>query len=366
MTGVIPGPPALGHARPMVSRSVQTGPHPREKIPSPDGEAPGAKPSRGREPGALPDRSVRFLDRVLHAFADRVVLFRTRRLVFVTFGAFAGLGAVVTCTWAGAILVGQGLSPDRFLDLALTASVLVVALSWVVAQVLDYRLLLRTPLDALRRPVFVSWGGMLAFPIALATLYDQIGVPWPFLLDALTPALAGGHALGRLGCLAYGCCYGRPTSGRIAVTYRDPHAKAVRVGGHAGVPLHPVPFYESCLDAVILVVASTLALRGGPTGTPTAVVLLGYGLGRFGLEFLKDNRGRMVVGPLAVNHLLCVGLVALGAAVLAVAHLGGTPSPPIDVGAIRAGFAPIVAAAFLSGSVVFLGFSLHRRRVGEW
>ncbi|HEY0709651.1 MAG TPA: prolipoprotein diacylglyceryl transferase family protein, partial [Polyangia bacterium] len=33
---------------------------------------------------------------------------------------------------------------------------------------------------------------------------------FPMLADAAAPALAAGHAIGRLGCYAAGCCYGHP------------------------------------------------------------------------------------------------------------------------------------------------------------
>ena len=163
--------------------------------------------------------------------ADQVVLFRHGDLVFVTFGLFAALGAFLTLAGMGLILIGQGVSFGAFVALALGASALVVIGSWVVAQLLDFRMLLRQPRQALRRPVFASWGGLLMVPLVFAVFSWQTGLALLVLVDAFARAMPIGHALGRLGCLSYGCCYGRPTNQRLAITYRNPLAKAVRVRG---------------------------------------------------------------------------------------------------------------------------------------
>ena len=40
--------------------------------------------------------------------------------------------------------------------------------------------------------------------------------------DAFAPGLALGHAIGRVGCFAAGCCYGKPTSHFWGVTFTNP------------------------------------------------------------------------------------------------------------------------------------------------
>jgi hypothetical protein len=88
-------------------------------------EAPCASaPARGFEQELA--RGLDALSRVLDRLADRVVLFRWGGLVFVSFGLFAALGALVSTSGMAFLLVGQQMSPLLFGLLALAGSVAMV------------------------------------------------------------------------------------------------------------------------------------------------------------------------------------------------------------------------------------------------
>jgi phosphatidylglycerol:prolipoprotein diacylglycerol transferase len=298
--------------------------------------------------------------------ADQVVLFRYGDLVFVTFGLFAALGAFLTLAWMGLILIGQGVSLRAFASLALVACTLVVSGSWLLAQLLDFRLLLEKPREALRRPVFVSWGGLLMMPLLFGIFSWYSGVALLALVDAFALAMPIGHALGRLGCLSYGCCYGRPTRQRLAITYRNPLAKAVRVGGHQHERLHPTALYEAILDLGILVAVSAAFFLGMPLGVPSALALLAYGLGRFTIEFLKDNGGRILSRRYSVNHLLSLVMAGLGLLLLPSIFLAPQAAPAVTWAPALDALPRLLTALVPSALVIFVGFGMHRRKVGTW
>ncbi len=58
------------------------------------------------------------------------------------------------------------------------------------------------------------YGGLLAALVSVIALAPLLGLRLRRLLDAGAPAIALGHAIGRIGCGVAGCCYGRPV---------DPH-----------------------------------------------------------------------------------------------------------------------------------------------
>ncbi len=306
------------------------------------------------------------LNAALDWLADQVVLFRYGDLVFVTFGLFAALGAFLTLAWMGVILIGQGVSVQAFGSLALIACTLVVCGSWLLAQLLDFRLLLERPREALRRPVFASWGGLLMMPLVFGIFSWHSGVALLALVDAFALAMPIGHALGRLGCLSYGCCYGRPTGQRLAITYRNPLAKAVRVGDHQHVRLHPTALYEAILDLGILVAVSAAFFLGMPLGVPSALALMAYGIGRFAIEFLKDNGGRILSGRYSVNHLLSLAMASLGLLLLPSILLAPQAAPVIAWAPAFDALPRLLPALVLSAMVIFAGFGVHRRRVGSW
>jgi len=347
MTAVIPKDPHCGDPGPAVDDPL---------LPQATPHACRAELARSEHPA----------NRVLDWLADRVVFFHWGDFVFVTFGLFAALGMAVTLFTAGVVLIGQGLSPLAFLALALGSSFAVVVGSWLLAQLLDWRLVLQHPLVALRRPVFVSWGGLLLLPAVLWVVGTLASFEPLALLDAAARTVPAGHALGRIGCLSYGCCFGLPTHGALAITYRDGRAKAVRIASLQGVRLHPAALYEALLDVLLVVVTNAAAAAGAPLGLPVALGFVVYGAGRFGIEFVKDNRGRFVVGPLAINHLASVALIGTGLllarTVLAapLAPLAVAWAPGLEQGL---GLLPAILPAV---GVVFFGFSLHGRRIGTW
>ncbi len=92
-------------------------------------------------------------------------------------------------------------------------------------------------------------GGLIAAFIAAAWYVRKHHMPALGTCDAFAPGLALGHAIGRIGCFAAGCCYGKETHHFWGVVFRNPLANSdyrdsaeraagadavVRVGGRAG------------------------------------------------------------------------------------------------------------------------------------
>ncbi len=158
----------------------------------------------------------------------------------------------------------------------------------------------------------VFYGGLLlALPVALL-LIRRYGLPVWATADALAPGVILGQAIGRLGCLAAGCCYGSPADVPWAVTFRDAYANRT-VGTPVDVPLHPVQAYESL--AALLIFAALLWLYGRKRfhGQVTAAYLLLYASARFGLEYVRGDasRGMLFSGALSTSQFIALVLVAL-------------------------------------------------------
>ena len=78
--------------------------------------------------------------------------------------------------------------------------------------------------------------------------------------DVLAPGVVLGQAIGRLGCFAAGCCWGKPTHVPWAVTFTDVYA-ARAVGTPLDTPLHPTQLYESLATFLIFAFLLWLAPR---------------------------------------------------------------------------------------------------------
>jgi phosphatidylglycerol:prolipoprotein diacylglycerol transferase len=313
-----------------------------------------------------PDRIAGAASSALDWLGERVVLFRYRDWVFVSFGLFASVGAWLTMSLMAFLLIGQGVTPGQFAFLALVSCAAIVTGSWLFARLLD----LRVPAAdraARCRPIFVSWGGIFSLLLVFVLFGLFSGNGALVMLDAVARSAFLGHAIGRLGCLSYGCCFGRPTRSPLTITYRAREAKAVRVGHRHGVPLHPAPLYEALLDIALLVAVNAVAFAGAPLGVPAALACLGYGCGRFAIEFLRDDDGRAVFGSMSLNQLIALAMALLGVALAGAVLVGGPVAAPPFAFAAPLRDAPWLSAAFLPGALlVFVGFALHRGEVGRW
>jgi phosphatidylglycerol:prolipoprotein diacylglycerol transferase len=150
----------------------------------------------------------------------------------------------------------------------------------------------------------MSWFGGFVGGIG-AALWWMRRHRWPLvpLLSAATPALAIGHAIGRIGCLLVGDDYGRPTDLPWGIAF--PHGLPP-----TDVPVHPTQLYE----AIPLVGIAWLLVRWRRAGTPDAQVLARYliltGALRFAIEFVRINE-RVALG-LTVAHWVLLGAVLAG------------------------------------------------------
>ena len=88
------------------------------------------------------------------------------------------------------------------------------------------------------------------------------GVPLVRALAAATPALAIGHAIGRIGCFMVGDDYGQPTELPWAVAFPEGRPPTT-------VPVHPTQLYET----VALAAVAWLLVRWRRAGVADVVVL---------------------------------------------------------------------------------------------
>ena len=173
-----------------------------------------------------------------------------------------------------------------------------------------------TELVSLVQSAGVFYGGFLAALIVAVWFARHSGLAlWP-TLDVLAPATAIGQAIGRLGCLSAGCCFGKPADCAWAVTFRNPIAQRT-VGTPLDVPLHPTQIYESLATLGLFFVLLWLAPRKRFHGQVAATYLLGYAVLRFVIEFFRgDERGSVLHGALSTSQLVALLVVLVVVALL--------------------------------------------------
>lgn len=159
-------------------------------------------------------------------------------------------------------------------------------------------------LDLLLSRGGMSWfGGFAGGLLAGLLVMQRKRLPKLAVLAAATPALAIGHAIGRIGCFLVGDDYGLPTDLPWGVAFPEGLPPTT-------TPVHPTQLYE----AAALVPLAVLLVRWRRQGRSDAFVLGAYlllaGAIRFAIEFLRVNE-RVLLG-LSVAHLAAIAAMASG------------------------------------------------------
>lgn len=153
---------------------------------------------------------------------------------------------------------------------------------------------------------FVFFGSMLAIVGGLLWLARRYDAPFAEVCDVVATYIPLGHALGRMGCLMAGCCWGAPSDVPWAIEFDAAavaHAAAeVPLHGDHTVPLHPTQVYELTGLLLLFVVLFVLRRRRG-VETPwrqASRYALGYGVLRFVVEVFRGDPSRGFLTELRV------------------------------------------------------------------
>ena len=233
------------------------------------------------------------------------VLFRLGSFEVTSFGVMVALGALVGLWIFRRELQRSGL-PESATDAAVAGvlgGLVGAKLLWTMEHASEAPLM-----DLVLSRGGMSWfGGLVGGLGAGLTVMARRRLPIIKALAAAAPALAAGHAIGRIGCFLVGDDYGRPSDLPWAVAFPEGLPPT-------DVPVHPTQLYE----AVALAVVTWALLRCRRRGVPDAAVFGRYlvlaGAIRFAIEFIRVNV--RVVGPLTLAHLVSLALVVGGVALL--------------------------------------------------
>lgn len=220
------------------------------------------------------------------------------------YGIFVAIGFVLALLVLLFERKRAGITADNVYDLALIAifgGVLGARLFYVVQF---YHQFAGHPIDIIRidKGGLVFYGG---FIVAFATVWIYCRIKKLSLLrvmDIYAPAVALGHAAGRIGCFMQGCCYGKPNHSswpsvvfpagseparRYPANPADLYAAVQKASD--SMPLIPVQIYESICNLLIAVFLLWMLRHVKRPGGITALYLAMYALMRFGMEFMRGD-----------------------------------------------------------------------------
>lgn len=154
------------------------------------------------------------------------------------------------------------------------------------------------------RAGFVYYGGLIASWVFLVVYLKKNRMPFWSVSDAFAMAICIGLAVGRIGCLLGGCCFGTPTSLPWGVVMVNDAAL-----GH----LHPVQAYEFLFLIVLFLVLWMRRSKRKYEGELVVWFVGAYAIARYILEFWRGDgiRGFLIEDVLSTSQFISLPMLAV-------------------------------------------------------
>ncbi|HSE64453.1 MAG TPA: prolipoprotein diacylglyceryl transferase [Thermoanaerobaculia bacterium] len=210
----------------------------------------------------------------------------------------------------------EGLPEQKIFDFSLYILAAAILGAKLLLVIVEWRHYVENPrsLVEVLRSGGVFYGGLIAATAVGIWYMRKHRLPAWKIADMGAPSIALGEAIGRWGCFAAGCCYGKPTDSPLGVTFTDPFANEA-VGTPLNVALHPTQIYLSANALLIFFVLQWAYRRKTFDGEVFWLYVLLYAITRGVLETFRGDsvRGFLIPGVISTSQF--IGLVAAAAAV---------------------------------------------------
>jgi phosphatidylglycerol:prolipoprotein diacylglycerol transferase len=245
-------------------------------------------------------------------------LFHLGSFYLPTYGVLVALGFLIGLTITVRLARRSGLNPELVTNLAVYCALAGLLGAKILMILFDWHVFMSDPklifsLSTLQAAGVFQGGLVLAFVTAFFYI-RHTGLPWLQTLDAFAPGIAIGHAIGRIGCFAAGCCWGKECTLPWAVTFHNPEAYAL-TGVPLEQPLHPSQLYEMFTEAALF---SFLYWRFGREHAPGKIMgiyLVLSSAARFLIEFTRFHEQGLYFG-LSLTQWIAIAVAGAGAILL--------------------------------------------------
>ncbi|MEE8583134.1 MAG: prolipoprotein diacylglyceryl transferase [Dehalococcoidales bacterium] len=213
------------------------------------------------------------------------VAFTVGSLAVRWYGIMIALAILVLVLWlVRAIRKGADISYDTLFTAALVAIPSAVIFSRLLHVIDKWSFYSQNPGQILGFSGLTIYGAILGATLAVWVYSRFASFRFAYLADIAAPGIVLAQAVGRVGCILNGCCYGSPTDLFCGVIWEHPGSAAP-----IGVAVHPTQFYEIIL--LLLMFGGLLWLRGRLKldGALFMAYLGLYSLWRFGIGFLREG-----------------------------------------------------------------------------
>lgn len=161
---------------------------------------------------------------------------------------------------------------------------------------------------------FVFYGGLIGGTVGLFLYCKIYKFKFAEYSDLYAGGTALGHAVGRVGCLFSGCCYGIETSGNFYVLYHS----SIDSSTPLNVRLLPTALIETMYLAIIFIMCEIIFYKTKKAGNSTILYALCYSVARFVLEFFRGDTVRGLLFGISTSQYISILIFALCITIIAI------------------------------------------------
>jgi phosphatidylglycerol:prolipoprotein diacylglycerol transferase len=221
------------------------------------------------------------------------------------YGLMIGIGILCALVTAGKRAKKKGLDADFVYSLGVVALIFGFIGAKLLYCIVEMNAFFNEPMRILSGSGFVLYGGIIGGILAAIMYCKSKRVNFFQYFDLTVPSVALAQGFGRIGCFLAGCCYGRETDSAIGIVF---HNSSIAPNG---IKLIPTQLLSSAGDFLIVIVLLLYARKDRKTGKVGALYLILYSVGRFIIEFFRnDYRGS--IGILSTSQLISLIILAIG------------------------------------------------------
>ncbi|MCR5107479.1 MAG: prolipoprotein diacylglyceryl transferase [Lachnospiraceae bacterium] len=229
----------------------------------------------------------------------KIDLFSIGKFTVHSYGLLIGLG------FMAAVLIGSYLAPkiklsaDHYTNIAIFTLIFGFLGGKLMYMIVEFDRLIVDPLSVIGSSGFVVYGGIITGVLCIYIYCRIKKLSFLSYIDLLVPCVAINQGFGRLGCFMAGCCYGRPTNSHFGVVFPEGSLAP------AGIPLIPTQLISAVFDFALGLLLIIFGKRFKRRGYIAATYFGAYAIGRFLVEFLRnDERG--AVGRLSTSQFISI------------------------------------------------------------
>lgn len=170
--------------------------------------------------------------------------------------------------------------------------------------------------EALLKGGFVFYGGFIGGILGLLVYCKCFKERLLNYAAIYTTVLPLGHAIGRVGCLFAGCCYGMPYDGPFAVTYTHTAGDTP-----LNTPLFPVQGIEAALLIILFIVMLIIYFKCNNAVVLVSTYVISYSVIRFVLEYFRYDAQRGGIWLFSTSQIISIAIFVITTTLLIINKL---------------------------------------------